>query len=62
MDTRNWRSLKMQISDFFNVYFLAYRLKFGMCHVDFKSPNRTRTEKASAGFYSRVISSRVVPS
>ena len=33
----------------------GYSLKFGMHHVDFSDPNRPRTPKSSAAYYSKLI-------
>ncbi|VEN50234.1 unnamed protein product [Callosobruchus maculatus] len=37
---------------------LGYTQKFGIYHVDFNSPNRTRTKKKSADYYKKVIATR----
>ncbi|CAH0558859.1 unnamed protein product [Brassicogethes aeneus] len=47
MDNMEWRS--------------GYTIKFGLYHVDFSSPNRTRTPKSSAKFYQYVIKNRNIP-
>ncbi|KAJ8958261.1 hypothetical protein NQ318_017405 [Aromia moschata] len=39
----------------------GYTLKFGLYHVDFSAPNRTRTPKASSKFYQTLIKTRLIP-
>jgi len=36
----------------------GYRVKFGLYHVDFSSPNRTRTPKISADYFRTVVANR----
>ncbi|KAJ8963825.1 hypothetical protein NQ314_005356 [Rhamnusium bicolor] len=36
-------------------WMMGYTEKFGLHHVDFNSPNRTRTEKPSAQYYRKVV-------
>ena len=38
----------------------GYYKKFGLYHVDFNDPKRTRTPKASAKFYHNVIKTKKV--
>ncbi|CAH2097424.1 unnamed protein product [Euphydryas editha] len=35
----------------------GYSIKFGLHHVDFENPNRTRTPRASADYYASVVKS-----
>ncbi|GBP62350.1 Myrosinase 1 [Eumeta japonica] len=39
----------------------GYVSRFGLYYVDFESPNKTRTAKASAQLYSRVVATRHLP-
>uniref|UniRef100_A0A7E4WAT8 Myrosinase 1-like n=1 Tax=Panagrellus redivivus TaxID=6233 RepID=A0A7E4WAT8_PANRE len=39
----------------------GFSVKMGLFHVDFKSPNKTRTPKKSAHFFRDVIQDRVLP-
>lgn len=39
----------------------GYSESFGLYHVNFEDPERTRTPKASVAFLRRVIETRVVP-
>ncbi|VEN45407.1 unnamed protein product [Callosobruchus maculatus] len=38
----------------------SYDVKYGLYHVDFNSPNRTRTMKKSAEYYKKVVATRSV--
>ena len=38
----------------------GYTTKFGLYHVDFNDPKRTRTPKASAQFFSDVVKNKKV--
>ncbi|KAG9462486.1 hypothetical protein GDO78_014058, partial [Eleutherodactylus coqui] len=40
---------------------LGYSVRFGLHHVDFTNPNRPRTAKRSAMYYSEVISNNGIP-
>lgn len=39
-------------------WFLGYSVKYGLYHVDFESPNRTRTPKKSAEYYKKIVETR----
>lgn len=39
---------------------LIFRQRFGIVQVDFESPERTRTYKASAEWYKRVVATRAI--
>ncbi|KAJ8930753.1 hypothetical protein NQ314_016414 [Rhamnusium bicolor] len=39
-------------------WMMGYTEKFGLHHVDFNSPNRTRTEKPAAQYYRKVVKTR----
>ncbi len=40
---------------------MFFREKFGLFHVDFNDPDRTRTAKKSAEFFSQIIKSNKIP-
>lgn len=44
--------------NFIFIYFNFFRIRFGLVHVDFKDPNRTRTLKLSARWLKEVIRKR----
>lgn len=40
---------------------MFFREKFGLFHVDFNDPDRIRTAKKSAEFFSQIIKSNKIP-